>query len=350
GAKLEDGHVPPSFEPMTARIEKRLADLLEGFDNAIVHNVFTKRFNLPLTAALFRLQERGIPGKTIAWCHDFDWASTRSSKKLHEGFPWDLLRTYRREATYVVVSQERQETLAHLLECPVDEVRVVYNGVDPQMLVDLSPETTSLAQRLGLFDADLVLLMPVRVTRAKNIEYAIKVAAALQARGVGAKTILTGPPDPHDSASIGYFHSLQELRHRLGADEAFRFVFESGPGGKEGYTISLDVVGDLYRVSDLMFMPSHSEGFAMPVLEAGFVGIPVVATAVPAAVELAADEAMLIGEDETPEALADRLMAWAEESRVHRFRRRVRRCYTWRAIFERDIEPLLRSGDAEAET
>jgi glycosyltransferase involved in cell wall biosynthesis len=99
-----------------------------------------------------------------------------------------------------------------------------------------------------------------------------------------------------------------------------------------------------------MFMPSHSEGFAMPVLEAGFVGIPVVATAVPAAVELAADEAMLIGEDETPEALADRLMAWAEESRVHRFRRRVRRCYTWRAIFERDIEPLLLGGDAEAET
>ncbi|NIV33879.1 MAG: hypothetical protein GWN58_31850, partial [Anaerolineae bacterium] len=75
-------------------------------------------------------------------------------------------------------------------------------------------------------------------------------------------------PDPHDAASMAYFRSLQDLREELGVEEEMRFVFESGPDPDRGYIIDASVVGDLFRVSDLMFMPSHREGFAMPVLEA----------------------------------------------------------------------------------
>ena len=35
------------------------------------------------------------------------------------------------------------------------------------------------------------------------------------------------------------------------------------------------------------------------------------------------------------------ILAWAEGSAVHRLRRRVRQHYTWKAIFQRDIKPLL---------
>jgi glycosyltransferase involved in cell wall biosynthesis len=95
-------------------------------------------------------------------------------------------------------------------------------------------------------------------------------------------------------------------------------------------------------------MPSHREGFAMPVLEAGFVGIPVVCTDVPAAVEIGGEDVMLFDEGEDPDHLAGRLLCWAEDSGVHRLRRRVRQRYTWSAIFERDIEPLLRKREARA--
>jgi glycosyltransferase involved in cell wall biosynthesis len=340
-AQLDQGRVPPGFESMRERIVEALAPILARCDNLIVHNVFTKHFNLPLSAALDRLLDGEDAPHCIAWCHDFTWTSPSSSSKVHPGYPWDLLRTRRPEMTYAVVSQARQDELARLFGCPAAEIHVIYNGVDPQALLGLSPEGAALVERLKLLEQDLVLLMPVRVTQAKNIEYALRVVAALKARGCRPRLVLTGPPDPHDAASMAYFRSLQDLREELGVDEEMRFVFESGPDRDKGYIVDASVVGDLFRVSDLMFMPSHREGFAMPVLEAGLAGMPVVCTEVPAAVEIGGEDVITFGLEETADQLAARLLAWAESSTVHRLRRRVRQEYTWQAIFQRDIEPLL---------
>jgi glycosyltransferase involved in cell wall biosynthesis len=344
-AQLEQGQVPPGFEALSERLGKTLTPILRRFDNLIVHNVFTKHFNLPLTAALDRLlDEDGCP-HCIAWCHDFTWTSPSSGSKVYPGYPWDLLRTQRRDVTYAVVSKRRQQELAGLFGCPPEEIHVIYNGVDPQALLGLSAEGAALVERLGLLERDLVLLMPVRVTQAKNVEYALRVVAALKARGGRPMLVLTGPPDPHDAKSMVYFRSLQALRRELGVEGEMRFVFESGSDPDEPYLIDASVVGDLFRVSDLMFMPSRREGFAMPVLEAGLAGIPVVCTEVPAALEIGGEDVILFGLDEAPERLAGRILAWAEGSPVHRLRHRVRQGYTWQAIFRRDVEPLLRSRE-----
>ena len=83
----------------------------------------------------------------------------------------------------------------------------------------------------------------------------------------------------------------------------------------------------------------------MPVLEAGLAGIPVVSTAVPAALEIGGEDVILFDESQDPAQLAGRILTWAERSPVHRLRRRVRQSYTWPAIFHRDIEPLLRTQE-----
>jgi glycosyltransferase involved in cell wall biosynthesis len=284
--------------------------------------------------------------RCIAWCHDFTWTSPSSGSKVHPGYPWDLLRTHREDVTYVVVSGRRQRELAALLGCPAEQIHVIYNGVDPGALLGLSPVGSDLVTRLRLLESDLVVLMPVRVTRAKNIEYALHVVAALKARGCRPKLLVTGPPDPHDLDSMAYFEGLQALRRRLDVEEEMRFVFESGPGPDQHYTIGEQVVGELYRVSDVTFMPSHREGFGMPVLEAGLVGLPVICTNVPAAEEIGGEDVIVFDADESPDHLADRLLTWAEESHVHRLRRRVRQHYTWNAIFQRDIKPLLDGEEA----
>jgi glycosyltransferase involved in cell wall biosynthesis len=348
GASLERGEVPPAFESMVEQLMGKLEEVLRGFDTVIVHNIFTKHFNLPLTAALDRLLDARAIGHCIAWCHDFTWTSPSSGSKVHPGYPWDLLRTYRPDVAYVVVSKRRQETLAQLLGCPVEEIRVIYNGVDPSSLLGLTAEGADLVGRLELLEPDLVLLMPVRVTRAKNIEYALRVVAALKARDCRPKLVLTGPPDPHDAKSMAYFESLQALRRQLDVEEEMRFVFESGLDPEQPLIIDTQVVGDLFRVADLMFMPSHREGFAMPVLEAGLAGVPVVCTDVPAAVEIGQEDVMLFDKAEDPADLADRILSWAEGSAVRRLRRRVRQSYTWHAIFERDIEPLLRKREGRS--
>ncbi len=345
-AKLREGQVPPAFEELAEELREALAAALSGFDHVIVHNVFTKRFNLPLTAALFRLLDEGEMPPCIAWCHDIGWTSAHSRPNLHQGYPWDLLRTRRQDVTYVVVSEERRRSLAELFDCGVEEITVIHNGVDPAQLLGLTEEGGRLIEGLGLLESDLILLMPVRVTEAKNIELALRVVAALKGRGRAVKLVLTGPPDPHDEESMTYFRALQALRRELGVEEELRFVFESGPEPDQPYTIDMPVVADLLRVSDVMFMPSHREGFGMPVLEAGLIGIPVFCTRVPAAEEIGGREVDLMRPDEDAGEIADRILSRVAERAVHRLRRRIRQRYTWSAIFGREIEPLLQQSRA----
>lgn len=341
--KLDQGQVPEGFESFTQEISEILAPILGKFDNLIVHNIFSKHFHIPLTAALFRLLDQGIICHCIAWGHDFTWTSPNSCTKVHPGYPWDLLRKYDSRITYVTVSQERRKALAELLGQPQSMIRLVYNGVDPITLLGISKEGEKIIRKLGLLNSELNLLMPVRVTQAKNIEYALKLLAALKAHGIRPKLIHTGPPDPHDPKSMAYFASLQDLRHQLGLDDEVHFIFESGPDRDQPYTIGPEVVGDLYRISDLMLMPSHREGFGMPVLEAGMAGIPAICTPqVPAAVEIGGSEVTLFNSTEDPDRLASQLMSWIQNNTEYLFRRRVRLNYTWEAIFNQEILPLLK--------
>jgi glycosyltransferase involved in cell wall biosynthesis len=338
---LEQGQVPQNFDSLTRRLMDALAPVLKEFDNVIVHNVFSKHFNLPLTFALHLLLQQGVLGNCIAWCHDLSWTSPSSRSKVHPGHPWDLLRMRRPDVKYVTVSQHRQRELAALFDCPLEQIHVAHDGVDPSGLLGLSVEGEALLKRLGLLESDLILLMPVRVTQAKNIEYALHVVAALKARDCRAKLILTGPPDPHDAQSMSYFQELRALRAQLGVEDEMRFVFESGPEPEQPHIIPDQVVADLFRVSDVMFMPSHREGFGMPVLEAGLLGVPVVCTHVPAAEEIGGPDVTVFDASQEPAQTAAQILAWAEKNPQHHLRRRVRQGYTWDTIFEHTIRPLL---------
>ena len=338
---LEQGEVPPEFYRTLKDLQERLAPLLAEFDKIIVHNVFTKHFNLPLTAALVKLVEQETIRGVIAWCHDLTWTSPSSRSKVHPGYPWDLLRNYHPQIKYVAVSKHRQSELSGLFSCPEDRIEVIYNGVDPSEILGLSPDSYALLSRLGMLESNLNLLMPVRVTQAKNIEYALQVTAAIKENGTAPKLVLTGPPDPHDSSSMEYYQSLLELRRELGVENEMRFVYESGPISSQGYFIDSRTVGDLLRVSDIMFMPSHREGFGMPVLEAGLAGVPVVSTGVPAAVEIAQDQVVAIKKDQPPEETAHQIIDLVNSNPISRLRRNVLQNLTWEAIFERQIGPLL---------
>lgn len=339
--ELEQGRVPENFVELAARLESRLEAVLPSMERVIVHNVFTKHFNLPLTAALVNLLEKRKLRGCIAWCHDFTWTSAHSRSKVFPSYPWDLLRTPRKDIRYVTVSKFRQLELAGLFNCPADDIKVIYNGVDPQELLGLSQAGLALIQRLDLWNADLILLMPVRVTEAKNIELAIRVAAILKEHDVHPKIILTGPPDPHDQGNMAYFQSLLDLRRELEVENEMRFVYEAGPTDQP-FIVDMNVVAELYRVSDALFMPSHREGFGMPIVEAGLAGLPVFSSsAVPAADELGGDEVLSFPPDADPRAVAALILDQMEHNSTWRFRRRARRSLTWQNIFQQKILPLL---------
>lgn len=342
-ASLEGGIVPPEFTEFTRRLTDELRPVVSRFDHLIVHNVFTKHFNLPLTAALFSLLDEGAAHGVIAWCHDLSWSSPTSRKKIHEGNPWNLLRSLRADVTYVAVSNQRKKEMMDTFSLPADRVRVIYNGIDSETLLGLSPEGSALITRLGLKEADIVLLMPVRVTRAKNIEYALDLLAAFKKDGYHPRLVVTGPPDPHDPESLAYLQELTALRRKMNLEQELRFVYESGPVPGEPYMIDQHLVAELLRSSDLMFMPSHHEGFGLPVLEAALIGIPVVTTAVPSAKEIAFEDAFVFSLNTSPDMLVEQLLNWMEENPQFRLRNRVKQEYTWEVIYQKDIRPLFGS-------
>lgn len=340
--ELERGRVPENFEEMVGRLANALTPIINSNDQIVVHNIFTKHFNLPLTAALFRLLDSKKIRHCVAWCHDFTWTSPNSGSKVHSGYPWDLLRTYRPDITYVTISQHRQQELAGLLGCPMEQIRVVYNGVHPNELLGISDAEAALMDRLDIWNSDLNLLMPIRVTQAKNIELAIRVVAELKKQGVRVKLVVTGPPDPHDRANMEYFQSLLTLRDQLGVREEMRFIYESGPEADKPYVVDMSVVSSLFRASDALFMPSRREGFGMPILEAGFLGIPVFCTdTIPAAKEIGGDDVIVFVPESGAEQIAGLIQNWMKNSSTHQLKKRVRQQFLWKSIFKREILQVL---------
>lgn len=340
---LENGQVPDGFEEMRVRLISLLRPELENVDVLIAHNVFTKHFNLPLTAALVDLIKEGIIHRCIAWSHDFTWTSPNSRSKVTPGYPWDLLRTAQPKVRYVTVSEYRQNELAELLGVSAMEIEVVYDGVDPCVWFGLSAEGWNLIKEMDLLSGDMILLMPVRITQAKNIEMAQRVLVALKEQQCQPRLVVTGPPDPHSPDSMAYYQSLLDLRKDLNLEKEMCFVYDFRSRAGEPALLSQQVVADLMRVSDVMFMPSHREGFGMPVLEAGLVGIPVISSMnVPAAVEIGEKNVYLFNAHATPEEISRIILDEAINDRSSRLRKEVRQNFTWDQIFARKIEPLLR--------
>ncbi len=340
GEALARTIIPPEFYTLQARIEVSLKRIWQDSDVVIVHNMLTTHHNLPATAALYRMTGQS-PVRVIAWGHDvsrFVRASSEFPPRF--GFPWDLLRTYRADITYVAVSRARQLMLAQTLGIPRERIHVIPNGVDPVALLRLGELGQRLVNAFGLLEADVIALMPVRVTRAKNVEYALHVMAALVGLGLHARLVVTGPADPHDPDGQNYFRELLQLRRELQLEDKVHFGYEGTVPGVPRL-LSAEVVAELYRVSDLVLMPSRREGFGIPVFEGGLSGKPVFVTAMPAVSETGAELVHLIRPDESPEQLAARIKAWADEDVTQRLRQKVRQQYTWSALFSRAIEPLL---------
>lgn len=333
---LDAGEVPADFASVTSELAQELDQALAGVDVVIAHNVCSLNLNLALTAALRQLMDRPQPPRMILWHHDLAWASAAHASRLHAGFPWDLLRSGWPDAVQVVVSEARRRELATLGGLPVDAIRVIPNGIDTAAMLKLEPETSALFARADVAAADPLLLMPSRVTGRKNVELGLRTVAAMRAAGRPAGLIVTGPADPHQASGRAYMDLLHDMRRELGLEGSAWFLSE-----EYGAPPSDAEMSDLYRLADVLFVPSRDEGFGLPILEAAVARLPIVCTDLPSLRELAGDAALYIGPDDDPADIAARILAWFETDRVAQLARRVRSRHSWEALYRDQIAPLL---------
>ncbi len=328
-AALSTGNRPTAHDALVARLLKKVRPHVERADRVVVHNVMTMPLNLALTEVLVTLA-RENPDRFIAWTHDISYFDERYASMRREGSPWDLVARAVPGVRYVTVSQQRAEQWSRLTGLALGEIEVVTNGIDVSEVLGLAPTGMRLAQRLGLFDADPLLLVPVRLTRRKRVEAAIDATAALRRRGRAAMLVVTGATGPHNAANRAY---LAELTARAKKVQGVHLL------------AALDVrptyatVVDLFSLADVLVFPSESEGFGIPMLEAGLHRLPIVCSDLPALRETGGDDPIYVPPDASGDVIADAIER-ALDTPVMRMRARARE-HSWHRVLRERVLPVI---------
>ncbi|MEX1071431.1 MAG: glycosyltransferase family 4 protein [Anaerolineales bacterium] len=334
--QLDQGRVPSVFGSVVNRITTRLKPALESIDVLIAHNVCSLHKNLALTAALKEISRDPTSPKIVLWHHDLAWTSERYKGELHDGLPWGLLRTMWPGVKQVTVSKMRQVELAGLQKVPTVEIEVIPNGLDLSSFFKLSFQTRILVDRFDLNVAAPLLLLPVRITQRKNIELALQTISELRKSFSTAKLIVTGPIGPHNPANHDYFEKLRRMQNDLELNRCAHFLADQLDG-----SVPDDVISDLYRLADCLFLPSREEGFGLPIIEAGAAGLPIFCSDIPTLRELAGQSGVFFSPSEDPKKIAALIAANLTSNVIYQNRVNVRQRYDWQAVYFRHIAPLL---------
>lgn len=231
--------------------------------------------------------------------------------------------------------------MAMLYGIPVDSIKVVSPGVDEAHLLALTPTVTRIGHAIE--QADLILFQPSRITRRKNIELAFKTLAQVRERtGLDVRLLISGPPGPHNPSNQSYLEMLRGLRDELGLKDKAYFLRLDDIGGE---TLAADLsdadMGALYRMCDVLFLPSTDEGFGIPVLEAVAVGRAIVCSDLPVLRDSGGDTATYINPRGSAEDAANAIAGLITRMPRIMQRRRALQRSSWRIVTRRDVLPLL---------
>ena len=337
-AELDRGDVTARFTALRDAIAAQLWPLLADSDILIAHNICSLAKNLALTAALAELHTRVSAPHFILVHHDLAWTTPRYRTELHDGYPWDLLRSSWPGATHVVDSHLRRREFAELTGVPISTIAVVPIGVDLADFYKFDVLTVDLLARTNLLRAAPVLLLPVRLTPRKNIEFALRMLAALRHHMPKAALLVTGPIGAHNPANVQYQAELLTLRRDLDLDTAAILLAEHSDG-----FLPDAVIADCYRLADALFLPSFEEGFGIPMLEAAFSRLPIFCSKIEPLTELGDDDVVYFDPNGDPSVAAAQVAATLTQSAVHRFAVRARTAYTWEQVYVQHLAPLLSS-------
>jgi glycosyltransferase involved in cell wall biosynthesis len=335
-AALSAGRVPSDFNELVRQIQSELAMALKGVDVLIAHNVGSMTKNLALTAALYNLSQLPRTPRLVLWHHDLAWTLPRHQSEIHPGWPWELLRTAWPGVRQATNSEANRQELAAAMGIPLNQITLIQAGLALTDFFGFSPRLAELVDDLQLIFSAPILLTPLRITRRKNLELALHVLGELRRRLPQAALVVTGMVKGQNPLNQVYLEDLLRLRRKLGLDGRAIFLAELL---SEGLGES-DLPG-FYRLADALLLPSREEAFGIPLLEAGLSGLPIFCSELEPLKALAGENATFFDPDGNPEEIAGRIAGRLQIDPLYRMRTRVRREYTWEALYMKQIAPLL---------
>ncbi|MDP6524154.1 MAG: glycosyltransferase family 4 protein [Kiritimatiellia bacterium] len=334
--QLLAGKVPDNFKACVKKVEKELSKSLRNIDVCIMHNVLTMHFNLILTAALANIMERRKNIHFIGWTHDSTFADPNYKEHQKRSHPWRLLTKKLPGCDYCVISAQRRQEMKKIFGVSASQLPIIPDGLDVRELLGLTPGVTTLFINERLNQKDFVALTPTRIVRRKNLEEGIRIVAALKRFGKTVRWMITGAPDTHNTDAYMYYEELIALRKKMRVEKDVIFLWEHFKSG-----VSNEDLRGLYGISNTLLFPSEREGFGIPVLEAGIMGLLVVISDIPALREIGGMETVYIYPDERAEDVACRMVRAFDRSAQLVFRKKIISTYSWDALFDQKILPAV---------
>lgn len=336
-AECKKGH-QVSLERPTNRIYKILKDWSQRLDIILAHNVLHMPFNLPLTLALRRLADSEDGPVLVSWAHDSPYFQSDPPKYLNSP-PWLVLEHPHPNIRYVTVSESRARLFKKY--CRGTHWKVLHNGIDPARFFYLDPRSVMLSEELDLFNRDLVVVQPSRITPRKNLELSIHIIRGIKLMGRNVLFMLTGAYDPHEERAVAYYRRLRYWVKELGLQDNIAVLAEYR--FRDGKKLVPDrvFIRDLYLMADLLLMTSKDEGFGLPLLEAGMIKLPIACSEIPPFKEVGKG-LCLFQLDDPPISIAGRIMEYLARSNTHKMFRNVMRKYVWDVVCKNEVMPFLR--------
>lgn len=334
---LSRGKISSNFDEVKNSLENVLKKHLKQFDKVFIHNVMSMHFNLPATVALFEIISQN-PQKFIVWLHDHTFTRRRYKDFQRKKYPWNVLLKTVPGACYIAQSRFRAKELSEQTGLSLKKIKIVPNGLDIRKYLDISPEVYEIYKEKKLGVRHINLFLPVRVLPRKNIELAIRATSALKKKKVDAALLLSGAYDPYNPDAKKYYQHLKDLVADLNLKKNVYFLKEK----REGLDITDKMIRDLFQICDILFFPSKEEGFGIPLIEAGAIQRPIVASSIPSFKEIGkGTDIVYFNLNESPQSVAKKIINIKNESQTYKLYKKVLREYSWETIFNKQIKPLL---------
>ncbi|MFQ6067380.1 MAG: glycosyltransferase family 4 protein [bacterium] len=338
--ELEQGIISERFQRLRGIIYAKIKRSLEGVKVCLAHNVMTMHFNLALTSALDEIID-GLHHKIrfYLWCHDATLINPDYSVEHSDRHPWNLLRNFKQNATYIAISEWRKKQLVQLFGVSENLIRVIPDGIDIKTFLRISDSVWKMACDKGIFDDDLVMLFPSRILKRKNYELAIRITKELASLGKKCKLLITAPPDPHNPAAKKYYRYLHHLVEEMELKN--HVLFLSDLASKYELEMGYQELQDLYRISDLLLITSSQEGFGIPLLEAAAMKLPLACSEIPPLSEITKERALLFKLDDKPFHIARQIIEYLDTQPTYFMFRRIVSRFSWEAIYQDYLKGLV---------
>lgn len=346
---LQKKKINKSFYEQKDKYFKIIKNWIEKnkLDIVITHNLLSRHYNLALTAAIIEVTEKLHDSvKFVTWIHDASFVDTfytHVNVDLTNIYPWTLISKYQKYTTYITISETRKTELKKLYG-NTNKIIVVPNGIDVNKMLPLPLQTRALFKKIRETNPDYTGLIPVRIAERKNIEYAIKFAEiAKEKYGKNFIFIITGALHLQNPEANNYFIYLKQLIIKKKLEKNFFFLYNYKFENGEKFDIYKLNIRDLYLISDFLFLPSKGEGFGLPIIEAGFLRIPIFSSNIPVLKEIGNGYINTFNLEDEIETNIEMVLNILRKSRSTMFHKIILKEYSLETIVREKIVPLLLS-------